>query len=314
MKVVQLIEGLIFLLCLGAGAACGATAAAAALPLDTLLARGDSSLAVTWTPDSINTSAIWYLQNGATCTGADSIYRHSDFLPGVTYRSIAYSYGGEDSYGRFREKVKQGLLVGSHLCHYTTFGDPTPVVAGTDCSGFVCYLWGVPRVSTHGLKSTYAPQSWDNLSVGDILVKPGSHAVMVVEREDSTHLFIWESTSVVNGCRERSIDITESTWSSYYPLKYPTSRLRQPETFHPQYAVMPSISFNNKLLTVKSLVGWHGTIGLYSASGKREWHTVCSLKPAGQETFSIASAAGLVLVRLESSDGSIKVTPLFPCS
>lgn len=309
MRAEQLLGEFFSLLCLLTGAACGVTAAA--LPLDTLFARGDSSLAVSWTPDSSNTRTAWYLQNGATCTGVDSIYRHSDFLPGVTYNSIAYSYGGEDSYWRFKEKVEQGLLVGSHLCHYTTFGDPTPVVAGTDCSGFVCYLWGVPRVSTNGLKSAYEPQSWDNLSAGDVLVKPGSHAVMVVEREDSTHLLIWESTSVVNGCRERSIDITESSWSSYYPLKYPTSLLRQPENIHSLHATMPRISFINKALTINSLTGWHGTVALYNASGKREWHTVCSLKPAGREMFQILSASGLVLFRFESADGSIQVTPLF---
>ncbi|MBN1309679.1 MAG: C40 family peptidase, partial [Chitinispirillaceae bacterium] len=199
---------------------CAAAVSLQADNLDTLFLRGDSSIAVTWTPDSNNTRPEWYRTNGSQCTGADSIYRHCDFLPGETYRGVAYSYGGEDGYLRFREKLAAGFIAGSHLCHYSTFGDPSPVVAGTDCSGFICYLWDVPRVSTRELHADYAAITREEIDVGDILVKPGSHVVLVVEREDDVRFLIWESTSVVNGCRERSIDITDGAWDAYDPRRY----------------------------------------------------------------------------------------------
>jgi hypothetical protein len=170
---------------------------------------------IVWTPDSANTRSDWYTTWGSLCTGSDTLYRHCDFTPGDTYRGICYSYGGEDPYSVFRNKVNDGFLVGSHLCHYSSFGDPTPVIAGTDCSGFVCYVWNVPRVATGTLATEYTAIQKSELSSGDILVKAGTHTVLIIEAIDSTHYLIGESTSVVNGCRERIIDITDAAWSTY---------------------------------------------------------------------------------------------------
>jgi hypothetical protein len=200
-----------------------ATTVAFTFPLDSAYSRGDSCLNIVWTPDSANTKPTWYIQNGSLCTGVDTVYRHCDFTPGVTYRSIAYSYGGEDPYLTFRDKLRRGLLAGSHLCHYQTVGDPSPYVAGTDCSGFACYLWNVPRVSTNGLVSDpqYQKIQKSDLRAGDLLVRAGSHAVFVVDQDDSTHFVIWESTSAVNGCRERVIDITDAAWAPYVAVRNP---------------------------------------------------------------------------------------------
>lgn len=188
---------------------------AAPFPLDSVLARGDSCLNIAWTPDSTNTKPDWYSTWGSLCTGSDTIYRHCDFKPGAAYRGICYSYGGEDPSLVFRDKVHRGFLVGSHLCHYSSFGDPTPVVAGTDCSGFVCYIWNVPRVATGTLAQKYTSIQKSELVPGDILVKASSHTVLIVETIDPTHFLIWESTSAVNGCRERVIDINTAEWSAY---------------------------------------------------------------------------------------------------
>jgi hypothetical protein len=202
---------------------CAITAGAGAFPLDSAYARGDSCLNVVWVPDSLNTKPDWYIQNGSLCTGIDTVYRHCDFIAGITYRSIAYSYGGEDPYFTFQEKLGRGLQAGSHLCHYQTVGDPSPYVAGTDCSGFACYLWNVPRVSTAGLVSNpqYQKIQKSELQAGDLLVKEGSHAVFIVDQDDSTHFIIWESTSAVNGCRERVVDITDAAWAPYVAIRNP---------------------------------------------------------------------------------------------
>jgi hypothetical protein len=194
-------------------------------PLDSMYGRGDSCLNVVWTPDSANTNPAWYVRNGSLCTGADTVYRHCDFTAGVTYRSIAYSYGGEDNYQQFRDKLGSGLLAGSHLCHYQTVGDPSPYVAGTDCSGFVCYLWNVARTSTNGLlaDTRYQHIQKTALRAGDIMVRAGSHAVFVVDQDDSTSYVIWESTSAVNGCRERITDISLAAWDPYVALRNPAT-------------------------------------------------------------------------------------------
>jgi hypothetical protein len=248
-----------------------------AIPLDSVLNRGDSCLAVEWTPDSVNTRGAWYVENGALCTGSDSVYRHSDFIAGTTYRSIAYSYGGEDSYFVFRDKIAQGYLAGSHLCHYNKFGDPSSVVAGTDCSGFVCYVWNVPRTSTGGLlsDSRYQQIKRSEIAAGDILVKAGSHTLLIVEKDDSTSFLIWESTSAVNGCRERIIDISEPTWDDYRPLRNPgiartTDESANARTQRP-FSLLASVtvSRNRTALLLTLNQPFYGQCILYTASGKR---------------------------------------------
>lgn len=192
-------------------------------PLDSVLIRGDSSVNITWIPDSINTDPTWYIQNGSLCTGSDTVYLHSDFIPGRTYHGIAFSYGGEDLWDVFGQRIDSGYPAGSHLCHYRTFGDPSPAIAGTDCSGFLCNIWNVPRMSTSGLAQSPRFEKIDKsqLRVGDALVRAGYHCVFVVESEDLTETVIWEASSSVFGCRERITDITESYWEPYIALRNP---------------------------------------------------------------------------------------------
>ncbi|MBN1980366.1 MAG: hypothetical protein JW795_02460 [Chitinivibrionales bacterium] len=204
-----------------------------AWPLDSCFARGDSGIAITWTPDSSNVKADWYVTNGTLCTGADTVFLHSDFIAGTTYTSIAYSYGGEDPWYLFRSKLKAGLCAGSHLCHYKKVGDPSSAVAGTDCSGYACFLWNVPRMSTTQMVESQLFQkiTYQELRPGDCLVKAGSHVVFVVEADDSTEVVIWESTSVVFGCRERVIDVTQPYWKEYQPIRYPQITAIEAESF-----------------------------------------------------------------------------------
>jgi hypothetical protein len=248
-----------------------------AFPLDSVFNRGDSCLAVEWTPDSINTRSAWYVQNGSLCTGSDTVYRHSDFIAGTTYRGIAYSYGGEDPYFVFRDKIGKGYPAGSHLCHYSTFGDPSSVIAGTDCSGFVCYVWNVPRTSTGGLiaDSRYQQIPRSLMEPGDILVKAGSHTVLIVEKDDSTNYLIWESTSAVNGCRERIIDISDPAWNAYSALRNPeiartTGDITNKDIRQP-LSLVKSITMSRDGTALLLILNrpLSGQCILYNASGKR---------------------------------------------
>jgi hypothetical protein len=245
-----------------------------AFPLDSVFARGEKCIAVTWTPDSQNCAPSWYIKWGTLCTGSDSVYRHCDFIPGTTYSSIAYSYGGEDSYFVFTDKIKKGFFVGSHLCHYNSFGDPSTAIAGTDCSGFVCYLWNVPRVSTRELVfAPYEPILKTELRPGDILVKPGTHTVLIVDKDDSTHFLIWESTSVVNGCRETIIDVTESKWTSYSAMRNPAIDATSTHDFDkisqtsniPQYKIR--YSTKQQAITFTFSDPFSGTLSLFNIKG-----------------------------------------------
>jgi hypothetical protein len=251
-----------------------ACATARPFPLDSMYARGDSCLSIVWTPDSANTNSDWYAKNGSLCTGADTMYRHCDFTAGTTYRSIAYSYGGEDPYFQFRDKLGRGLLAGSHLCHYQTVGDPSPYVAGTDCSGFVCYLWNAPRVSTGGLVADpqYQKISKSVLEPGDILVKAGSHAVFVVEKDDSAVFLIWESTSAVNGCRERIINVNDAAWDPYVALRNPgimrAADFGHVSNIRPGGMIRITASREGSRLDLRFVSPISGEITLFAAAGK----------------------------------------------
>jgi hypothetical protein len=204
-------------------ALCGLFMSLAAWPLDSVLNRGDSCVEISWIPDTNNTNPSWYMQNGNGCSGVDSMYRHCDFFPGNRYNGIAYSYGGEDPWYLFRQRLADGFLVGSHLCHYLVYGDPTPVVTGTDCSGFLCFIWNVGRVSTGNMVASpdYAHIDRSAIRAGDAMVRSGYHAVFVVEADDLTEAFIWEASSSVFGCRGRITDLTSSAWDPYTPLRNP---------------------------------------------------------------------------------------------
>ncbi|HEX3020702.1 MAG TPA: hypothetical protein VHP36_10390 [Chitinispirillaceae bacterium] len=194
-----------------------------ALSLDSAFTRSDSCVHIQWIADSSNTDPSWYITNGIKCTGIDSVYRHCDFLPGQSYTGIAYSYGGEDPWFLFRSRLMQGYLAGSHLCHYNFYGDPSNRVTGTDCSGFLCFLWNYPRVSTQTFakSSDFLTISYSQIQPGDALVKSGSHIVFVLEADTITEVVISEASSTVRGCRERLVDLTDPEWESYKAIRYP---------------------------------------------------------------------------------------------
>jgi hypothetical protein len=203
---------------LGAG---GLAVGVGAIPLDSVLARGDSSVAIVWSPSANNVESSWWQSCGGGC-GEE--LRTCDFLAGETYRGVAYSYGGEDPHFVFRHRLAEGWPVGSHLCHYTGCGDPSAAVTGTDCSGYVCWVWDEPRVSTRELATfeRYDHIAKADLRAGDILVKYGSHAVVVVDALDNPSVLVWEAAGTpVNGVRERVIELTATYWDGYRAVRNP---------------------------------------------------------------------------------------------
>lgn len=236
-------------------------------PADSVYSRAIACNKVTWTPHEANTNSWFYETYGKTCTGADSVYLHCDFKTGTTYQSIAYSYGGEDSDKLFLQKIDNGFLIGSHLCHYESYGDPSDTVAGTDCSGFLSWCWNVPRQSTGMFlnNKAYLHIDRDSLQGGDALVKAGSHAVLVLDTKLPEATLIIESTSAINGVRQRLIDINSTYWQKYTPLRNPAIEGIIPviATSQPKYKALTLFS-NGKV----SLSEEADFIALYSVRGQ----------------------------------------------
>lgn len=207
-----------------------------AFNIDSVITRSDSCVHIQWVPDSTNTDPFWYTTYGTTCINADSVYRHCDFLPGHTYNGIAYSYGGEDPWYLFRSRLSMGFLVGSHQCHYTNYGDPSNRITGTDCSGFLSFVWDHPRVATGTFynSTTFKTVSFSEILPGDALVMAtancGNHALLVIEADTITEVVVSEASSTARGCRERVIDLTETGWSCYKAIRYPKLTISESAT------------------------------------------------------------------------------------
>jgi hypothetical protein len=281
------------------------------LPLDSTITRSDSCVAIEWSPDSFNTDNKWYTQYGAQCKNKDSIYKYCDFIAGHTYHGIAYSYGGEDPWYLFREHLAAGYLAGSHQCHYNAYGDPSGKVTGTDCSGFLCFVWSIARTTTTDLYNNKAYPSIPIIEVesGDALVKAsaayGYHAILVVEASDPTEVVISEATSVVNGCRQRVVDLTSPEWAQYKAIRNPTFHKQQITKLHDK--VFPEIKIaqsDRKFLTIYLNQPLSGIIHAYDLTGK----LLLSQRIENTKTIytltKIAPASRIILLSVKSGHQS----------
>jgi hypothetical protein len=243
-----------------------------AITLDSVLTRSDSCIQITWVPESLNTKPEWYIQCGVKCTGPDTVCLHSDFLPGVTYKGIAYSYGCNDPYTIFRNRLGEGKLAGSHLCHYSSCSSPCTNVTGIDCSAFICYTWNEARQSTQMMydNKKYLHITKAQLAPGDILLSPSDHAVLIIEKDDDTNFLIHESTGTpVNGCRERMIDISNTYWSKYNAVRNPLIN-RSNKIINQKLTDTPSVNglVRNGLL-IPEVASCFDMISVYSVAGEK---------------------------------------------
>lgn len=106
--------------------------------------------------------------------------------PGVPAKGMAYKWGGFDTPETFLEGLEKGKKAGDVANDYKIRLDNAAVSKGSvgiDCSGFVSRCWGLCRpVSTRDLPAISNSIPWEELRLGDILIKPG-HVVMFVARK-----------------------------------------------------------------------------------------------------------------------------------
>lgn len=106
--------------------------------------------------------------------------------PGTTAKGMAYKWGGFDTPKTFHEGLSKGKKAGDVANSYKIRLDDAAVSQGSvgvDCSGFVSRCWGLCKpVSTRNLPSISHAVTWDELRLGDILLKRG-HVVMFVARK-----------------------------------------------------------------------------------------------------------------------------------
>ena len=105
--------------------------------------------------------------------------------PGVPAKGMAYKWGGFDTPESFLKGLREGKKAGDVANTYKVHNDNAVISeesVGIDCSGFVSRCWGLPSpVSTKDLPSICDPVAWDELRLGDIILKKG-HVLMFAAR------------------------------------------------------------------------------------------------------------------------------------
>jgi hypothetical protein len=124
----------------------------------------------------------------------------------------AYSYGGEDTYTEFLDRIAAGDAAGSHYCHYDCWGGTPYWATGLDCSAFASLCWEIPRQSTYTLPywSTAIPHH--RIRAGDILNIPYSHVRLFHERAGDGRPIVYEASGSAAKVVHRVVD-----WGSYQP-------------------------------------------------------------------------------------------------
>ena len=136
---------------------------------------------------------------------------------------MPYKWGGFDTPETFLAGIAMGKKAGDIANTYKVRGNDAVVSkesVGIDCSGFISRCWGLDRhVSTRDLPSICDPVSWEDLRMGDILLKSG-HVLMFYTYQDQ--FVIGYEAGPIPTWRARQCAITVSflKGDGYSPYRY----------------------------------------------------------------------------------------------
>jgi hypothetical protein len=136
---------------------------------------------------------------------------------------MAYKWGGFDTPETSVWGLEKGKKAGDIANSYKILKDDSavsPDSVGVDCSGFVSRCWGLYKpFSTRKLPLISNPVTWEELRLGDILIKQG-HVVMFVAQKKNI-IVGYESGSFPDW-RVRRFAMTERYMKNdgYSPWRY----------------------------------------------------------------------------------------------
>ncbi len=139
----------------------------------------------------------WHIRHGRDSDGImvhtpdTTLAGHGDkrgwWKPGKPAKGMPYKWGGFDTPESFLQGLSEGKKAGDVANTYKVRADNAAISresVGIDCSGFISRCWGLKEhVSTKDLPALCDPVAWEDLRMGDILLKPG-HVLMFVTRQD----------------------------------------------------------------------------------------------------------------------------------
>lgn len=143
--------------------------------------------------------------------------------PGKIAKGMPYKWGGFDTPESFLKGLEEGKKAGDVANTYKVTNDNAAISEesiGIDCSGFISRCWQLPRhVSTKDLPALCEPVAWDDIRMGDIILKPG-HVLLFVERMGD-HIIGFESGPIPTWrARRCAISIDWLKADGFSPWRY----------------------------------------------------------------------------------------------
>lgn len=160
--------------------------------------------------------------------------------PGVPAKGMAYKWGGFDTPESFLQGLREGKKAGDVANTYKVRNDNGVISeesVGIDCSGFVSRCWGLDRhFDTRDLPSICDPVPWEELRMGDIILKEG-HVLMFADRRG--HYAIGYEAGPIPTWRARRCAILFSYLKKegYSPWRYRNMAEPQPAGMEIQYDI-----------------------------------------------------------------------------
>lgn len=160
--------------------------------------------------------------------------------PGKMAKGMAYKWGGFDTPETFITGLRQGKRAGDVANSYKVRNDNAAISdesVGVDCSGFISRCWGLDRhYDTRDLPGICDPIAWDDLRMGDIILKSG-HVLMFMIRQDEFIVGYEAGPIPTWRARRSAIRISYLTEKGYSPYRYRKMDIPCPKTNIPHYDI-----------------------------------------------------------------------------
>lgn len=160
--------------------------------------------------------------------------------PGVPAKGMAYKWGGFDTPESFLQGLREGKKAGDVANTYKVRNDNAAVSresTGIDCSGFVSRCWGLSEpLSTRELPSICDPIRWEDLRMGDIILKEG-HVLMFAARKGAFIIGLEAGPNPTWRARRCAILISYLKKEGYAPWRYRNMAEPQPVETETQFVI-----------------------------------------------------------------------------
>jgi len=195
--------------------------------------------------------AKWHIRHGQDARGITvhtpdtTLAEHAGdkrgwWQPGKMAKGMAYKWGGFDTPETFLTGLRKGKKAGDVANTYKIREDNAAISdesVGIDCSGFISRCWGLDHhLDTRDLPGICDPVAWEEMRMGDILLKNG-HVLMFMVRQDEFVVGYEAGPIPTWRARRCAIRVSYLKANGYSPWRYKKMDVPRPATKTPRYDI-----------------------------------------------------------------------------